>query len=192
MNPQNRQPPGGLVQDLRTGYSVLLLAARVASAPVLPWVRRPGTWGERFLGWPEAVGALGFLPVSGAFVAERVPVAAAGYGALIAFYAATLALFLAHRVAGVRRRARGEHCHSRYVGDPMVGPRGLEPLLAGAVPFGLGVACQSVCLLAYAPAAAASLALVTDTIEAEWDARVRAARDARIEGELMSRDLSED
>ncbi|HEX4609313.1 MAG TPA: hypothetical protein VH092_14035, partial [Urbifossiella sp.] len=107
-NPPHERSPG----DLRQGTDQLLFFCRVVAFPVENCVTRFGTWGTRYLDFSSVLGF--FWPL--VFVGFSAPHSAGDVRAVVLFWWGSLVLLLVHRVAGLRRRARGYRCHSRYRG----------------------------------------------------------------------------
>ncbi|HEX4607817.1 MAG TPA: hypothetical protein VH092_06385 [Urbifossiella sp.] len=107
-NPPHERSPG----DLRQGTDQLLFLCRVLAFPVEICVTRFGTWGPQYLDFSSVLGF--FWPL--VFVGLTAPHPAGEVRAVVLFWWGSLVLLLVHRVAGLRRRARGYRCHSRNRG----------------------------------------------------------------------------
>ncbi|QJW98438.1 hypothetical protein [Frigoriglobus tundricola] len=180
---------GGFLDDLRQGHDQFLFLCRILAFPVQLCVTRFGTWGPRYLDFSAVLGF--FWPV--VFLAFAGPYPVGEGVAVIRFWWATLALLLIHRIAGVRRRAKGYLCHSRYWGeswfarpsDPPASDRsdareflavfGIAVLLAAAVSRPLGVLLLIGCV---------ALLVTRLVVRQAVVARLREMEDARIESEF--------
>jgi hypothetical protein len=162
-------------------FNVLVGLGQVAAFPATAFLRRPGTWGERYAGPHGLAGVVAMFLFIGSF---GDPVA---LGALYA----TLAMLAVHRVAGLGRPAE---THSLYSGRPWLPGDELkvkgraEPVLV--LLAGLTVQAVSPGLGLWLVISAVGLALTHDHYRLRMAAEVRAIRDARIEGEAL-RDLYE-
>ena len=186
--PEPHARQGGFLTDLRQGTDWLLFVCRVVAFPVEVWVVRPGTWGPRYL---DLSAVLGFVwPF--VLVGFWGPHAAADDRAVLLFWWGVFALLLVHRVAGIRRRARGCRCHSRYRGDswfvrptdpPGTRRADLRELLVvlGAAAV-IAAACRPLGALIFVGGVGLGISRVVAQLAVE--ARLRELDDLRIENEF--------
>jgi hypothetical protein len=168
---------------MRENTSLLVGAAQCVCKPVEALLRVPGTWGERYMNF-QAVLGLVFCLMFPAFYPGHDP-------RPMAYLALTIVCFLIiHRIAGIWRRSRGYQQHSRYSGRPWL--KGKDEVGAKTTLEPLALIVIGMALLGYNLPLGAYLAIcgIALWIDGAWqvaadNARLRDARDARIDAEWM-------
>lgn len=173
-----QQQPGRPFEEERKQLGMLLAIAQMVCAPAEIWLRRGGTFGEKYLGYHLGMGLLLM------FMAPPLFFPADDARPLLLAWGTTLVMAAAHRIKGAWLRRRGRLVHSQYSGDSVFGDgiwvkQHLEP---GACIFGgLAMCFLSPPLGAWMIASGLCLGFCV-AWNAERDAaRVRAMRDAQIE-----------
>jgi hypothetical protein len=105
--PEQQQQPFG---ELRQNFSMFIGLCQIISKPLEPWLRRPGTWGERhvnhrmMLGWLFAL----LFSLIGFRNEDQTP--------MYWFLGLTVLLLILHRFRRWRRWKKGYRPHSLYGG----------------------------------------------------------------------------
>jgi len=108
---QQQKPP---FHDVRQSVNAFIGLCQIISKPMEAWLRRPGTWGDRYVNHQMLLGWL-FIPLFSALLFPREP-----QGPMLWFMVLTALVLLVHRVRGWRLRRRGYRPHSRYMGRSWV------------------------------------------------------------------------
>jgi hypothetical protein len=178
---QDQQSP---FQELRKQMNLLLALTQIISAPLEPWLRQLGTFGERYFGFHLAAGLAVLLVGPVLFFPTTDPRPA------LAFLIATLFVMAIHRLEAWKRRRKGFVCHSRYSGTPWLPGEEVkaktvwQPFLA--VLSGAAMCLFSPPLGAWMVTAGVCLALSHGFQQEADKARIRAMRDAQIEAEYYT------
>ena len=114
-NGQSQSP----MQDMRQNVNILVGLAQCISKPIESLLRRPGTWGERYMNLQAILGWIFCAMFSSLYRDQYPPFYRSNCNPMPMFYLllGITGMLLLHRVAGIWRRLRGYVCHSVYTGQ---------------------------------------------------------------------------
>jgi hypothetical protein len=182
-NPQNQNGPP--FQESREDFKRVVGVAQIVSGMLPVWLRRFGTWEDRYASFQMALSWIFMLLFGPLFFPHYPP------RPMLIFFGLTTLLLLIHRGRGIQLRLRGYQCHSRYSGrsripgDEVRAKTTKEPLFV----IGAGLACLAFNLVplgAYLLIAAVCHAFSCGIQAAADNARIRAARDAMLEARWLA------
>jgi|ERR1043165_6581525 hypothetical protein len=181
--PQQGQP----FQEMRQNVNMLVAVIQIIARMSEVFLRRPGTWGERYCGLQFVLSWIFCFCFSSLFYPREDP------RPMLSFWLAATALLLVHRICGVWRRRFGYESHSLYsgrswfAGDEIRAKTFKEPIVTILV--GVFVLYGSTPLGVYLIVAGICLGVANQYQAFAEDARVRQARDARIDAEILMQRL---
>ncbi len=185
-----KQQPQQPFQQLRQDFSLFIGVCQIIGKPLEPWLRKPGTWGDRHVNHQMVMGWL-FIPVFSSLMYPRE-----SQTAVIWFWGLTLWLLLVHRIRGWWLRWRGYRPHSRYMGwswmpgDEVNAKCRGEPLLA--LLSGLLLMHISKPLGMYLLLGGTALFISSRWQKAGDDAKLRQMHDVHIDEEWLMKRMQED
>jgi hypothetical protein len=177
MHDQQQQPQKPLLQEWAQNTNIILGIIQIYCMIFSVFVKKPGSWGERFASW-RMMASWVLLFLFGPLFYPRED-----HRPLLLLFLASTVLLLIHRVAGIWRRSRGYRCHSLYPGNSWLGTDARDVVLV--------FFCGILSLLFNQPLAAYLLiGSVCMWIIAAWQraahaAKRRAIADAQFESEVM-------
>lgn len=175
---EQQDKPLSMSDKVNIGIAVV----QIISHMVELFLRRPGTFGSRYVGFQFVLSwlFLFFFPV---FFQREDP------RPLLAFWVASTVMLLVHRIAGGWRQWYGHETHSRSGGESWFSgsftARCVKELLA-LIALAIGAFSFSAPLGTYLMISAACLYLSMVYLAEADRARVRAAKDARMDAEWMA------
>lgn len=188
---QHNGKPQSPFQEIRQNVNILVGIAQCISRPIEALLRRPGTWGERYMSFQAMIGWLFCAMFSSFYRDHYPPFFRPQNDPMPMFYLLMLitGMLVVHRVAGIWRRSNGYLCHSVYSGQSWF--QGKESTAKGTyepiilIAFGIGLGEYNVPLCAYLVICGFALGINGAYLGAADNARLRHAKDAQIEAQWM-------
>jgi hypothetical protein len=189
---QPQQQPKPPFNDVRQSASYFFGLSQIVSRPLEAWLRRPGTWGARYVNYQWVLGWL-FIPLFWAFFCSgQSP------KGLFWFMGLTACMLALHRVRGWHLRRLGYRPHSRYVGQSWLSlffselnaKGNWEPTVA--ICAGAALLWVDIPLGVYLIVAGNALFFATGWQRAADAAKLRQLRDARLEQQWFMEQMQQD
>lgn len=184
---QGRSDGPDFIKDTFDLIQFFIVASRVIAAPVEPWLRKPGTVGERYWGLPAAVGLVAF-PMLCCLIGSTHPTLYE-FDCIVLFWFGTVGFLLLHRIKRFQLQRRGVFSHSWSVGESWFDPKDGKDLLNVRTRFevtavlmvGLGLLPFSCGLGVTLGIAAVALIINSEMLRLQEAAQVRSLQDAFFE-----------